>query len=140
MAMRREDTTIEFEPRDPREKAEKYLKANKIHVILQEICTNMMYIRPTNPREFMVQQLNLIRHARENRTAMTFFTETDLATMFSMFDTTSQGTISLVQYDQALLNLGIDRPTLRLPESINRVDKNLFVRSMLQELKNNSCV
>ena len=35
MAMRREDTTIEFEPRDPREKAEKYLKANKIHEILQ---------------------------------------------------------------------------------------------------------
>ncbi|OQR92829.1 hypothetical protein ACHHYP_03170 [Achlya hypogyna] len=140
MAQRADDSEVTFEARDPREKAEKYLKANKIYEILQELCTLMMYIRPADPREFMIQQLNIIRHARENRTSMTFFTDLDLSTMFTMFDTTSQGSISLVQYDQALRSLGIDRPTLRLPESINRVDKNLFVRSMAQELKNNSCL
>jgi len=30
----------------------------------------------------------------------------------------------------ALINLGIDQPTLRLPESINAIDKSLFVRSL----------
>ncbi|OQR97393.1 sporangia induced hypothetical protein [Thraustotheca clavata] len=128
MAQREAEALLEA--RDPREKAEQYIKANKINEVLQELCSLMMYSRPANPREFMIQQLQIIRHARETRSVSSFFTELDLTTMFSMFDTTNQGSISLAQYDQALKNLGIDRPTIRLPESITRVDKNLFVRSM----------
>jgi len=77
--------------------------------------------------------------------------------MFAAFDVTGRGHITIPQYDQglratlrcpksvdavwltpacpfmhgaALINLGIDQPTLRLPESINAIDKSLFVRSL----------
>ncbi|CAK4131761.1 unnamed protein product [Aphanomyces euteiches] len=89
-----------------------------------------MHRRPTNLREFIIQQLEIMRSARECRSAPSFFTESDLGAMFSMFDVTNQGSISIAQYDQGLKSLGIDRPTLRLPESIHRVDRPLFVRSL----------
>lgn len=86
-----------------------------------------------------------------------FFEERDLEAMFAAFDVTGRGHITIPQYDQgtsatprrsrsvdaawltpacpllhdsALINLGIDQPTLRLPESINAIDKSLFVRSL----------
>ncbi|ETV83546.1 hypothetical protein H257_04254 [Aphanomyces astaci] len=123
---------------DPKEVATQYLQANKLNEVFRELCTLVLHRRPANPREFLIEQLEAMRSARENRNATSFFNETDLGTMFTMFDVTNQGTISIAQYDQGLKCLGIERPTLRLPESIHRVDRTLFVRSMTQELKNNS--
>ncbi|KAF0684908.1 Aste57867_23152 [Aphanomyces stellatus] len=119
-----------LDPNDPKDVATQYLQANKLNEVFQELCTLIMYRRPANPREFIIQQLQIMHAARECRSATSFFNETDLSTMFSMFDVTNQGTISIAQYDQGLKSLGIDRPTLRLPESIHRVDRTLFVRSM----------
>ncbi|KAF0733894.1 hypothetical protein LEN26_000598 [Aphanomyces euteiches] len=124
--------------KDPKEAATQYVQANKLNEVFQELCTLIMHRRPTNLREFIIQQLEIMRSARECRSAPSFFTESDLGAMFSMFDVTNQGSISIAQYDQGLKSLGIDRPTLRLPESIHRVDRPLFVRSLAQELRNNS--
>ncbi|ETW02378.1 hypothetical protein H310_05904 [Aphanomyces invadans] len=130
--------TAALDTLDPKELATQYLQANKLNEVFQELCTLILHRRPANPREFLIQQLEVMRSSRESRSAAAFFNETDLSTMFTMFDVTNQGTISIAQYDQGLKSLGIDRPTLRLPESIHRVDRTLFVRSLAQELKNNS--
>jgi hypothetical protein len=74
--------------------------------------------------------------------------------MFAAFDVNDRGYITPLQYDQgeaarlgfmcsisedvidmvnlaiALRSLGIEQPTLRLPESIEQINQSLFTRSM----------
>lgn len=82
-----------------------------------------------------------------------FFEEHDLEAMFAAFDVTDKGYITPKQYEQgtasnvlevtssqlrkrdflyiaALLNLGIEWPTLRMPESISTINLKLFIRSV----------
>ena len=85
---------------------------------------------------------------------MPFFEEPDLDAMFAAFDVNDRGFITPQQYEQgtntycysrqhqdstsycwfrmcvALISLSIERPSLRLPESITQINQSLFTRSM----------
>jgi hypothetical protein len=47
-----------------------------------------------------------------------------------MFDITDKGYITMDQYHKALSNLGIDCPTMRLPESMTTINRHVFIRTM----------
>jgi hypothetical protein len=68
-----------------------------------------------------------------------FFTDKDIKTMFSMFDTTGRGFILPEQYAQALKSLGIEKPvTIPLPPKMDSVDKKTFLAYALKELARDS--
>ena len=52
-----------------------------------------------------------------------------------MFDPTGRGEISVAQYDQALLSMGIEAPTVTLPgHASTKVDRATFARCVKEEL------
>merc|ERR1712224_392808 len=117
---------------DPREKAEKYMEKHKILKLFEELGTAVIYERPADPNAFLIEEL---KKKTAKKTAH-FFSEQDVKTMFSMFDTTQKGHISKDQYAQALRSLGIDKPsTLPLPSKTQKVDKHTFVKNAMKELK-----
>ncbi|KAG7395644.1 EF-hand calcium-binding domain-containing protein 10 [Phytophthora boehmeriae] len=124
--------------KDPKVRAEMYMASHGVNELFEGLGTLLLYHRPQNPREFLVQHLQELRQAKLTQTPMPFFDEQDLKAMFTAFDIKEQGTITPDQYSQALRNLGIDKPTLRLPESVAGITQALFVRSVTQEIKNAS--
>lgn len=128
----------ELNTKDPKVRAELYMASHGIKELFEGLGTLLLYHRPANPREFLMQQLGELRKAKQEQNPMPFFEEHDLKAMFAAFDITEQGTITPQQYDRALQNLGIDKPTLRLPESISSINQALFIRSVTQEIKNAS--
>merc|ERR1719198_262246 len=70
---------------------------------------------------------------RSNNKTTQFFTNEDIATLFDMFDPTGGGSISLEQYQQALLSLGIENPVATLDQE--RIDRKTFATSMFAEIK-----
>ncbi|RLN51351.1 hypothetical protein BBJ29_008643 [Phytophthora kernoviae] len=128
----------EVNSRDPKVRAGLYMASHGINELFEGLGTLLLYHRPSNPREFLAQHLQELRRAKQEQTPMPFFNEHDLKAMFAAFDMKEQGTITLEQYDQALRNLGIEKPTMRLPESVASITQALFIRSVTQEIKNAS--
>ncbi|KAG6950217.1 hypothetical protein JG687_00014394 [Phytophthora cactorum] len=124
--------------KDPKVRAELYMASHGIKELFEGLGTLLLYHRPSNPREFLIQQLDEMRKAKQEQRHEPFFEENDLKVMFAAFDIKEQGFITTEQYDQALLNLGIEKPTLRLPESVSTINQALFIRSVTQEIKNAS--
>ncbi|KUF83036.1 EF-hand calcium-binding domain-containing protein 10 [Phytophthora nicotianae] len=124
--------------KDPKVRAELYMASHGIKELFEGLGTLLLYHRPPNPREFLIQQLDEMRKAKNEQHHVPFFEENDLKVMFAAFDIKDQGFITTEQYDQALLNLGIEKPTLRLPESVSTINQALFIRSVTQEIKNAS--
>ncbi|KAG3190043.1 hypothetical protein PC128_g11515 [Phytophthora cactorum] len=128
----------EANTKDPKVRAELYMASHGIKELFEGLGTLLLYHRPSNPREFLIQQLDEMRKAKQEQRHEPFFEENDLKVMFAAFDIKEQGFITTEQYDQALLNLGIEKPTLRLPESVSTINQALFIRSVTQEIKNAS--
>uniref|UniRef100_K3WBI5 EF-hand domain-containing protein n=1 Tax=Globisporangium ultimum (strain ATCC 200006 / CBS 805.95 / DAOM BR144) TaxID=431595 RepID=K3WBI5_GLOUD len=124
--------------KDPKVRADLYTQTHGIKELFEGMGTLLLFHRPENPRQFLAQHLAEIQRAKQSQVHVPFFEEHDLEAMFAAFDVTDRGYITPEQYDQALKNLGIDQPTLRLPESVSAINHNLFIRSMTQEIKNAS--
>ncbi|POM62787.1 hypothetical protein PHPALM_28005 [Phytophthora palmivora] len=131
-------TPTELNTKDPKVRAELYMASHGIKELFEGLGTLLLYHRPANPREFLVQHLGEMRKAKQEQSHIPFFEEQDLKAMFAAFDIKEQGFITTEQYDQALQTLGIDKPTLRLPESVSAINQALFIRSITQEVKNAS--
>ncbi|KAH7482349.1 hypothetical protein PRIC1_008151 [Phytophthora ramorum] len=128
----------EVNTKDPKARAELYTTSHGIKELFEGLGTLLLYNRPPNPREFLIQQLADLRKAKQEQDYLPFFEEHDLKAMFAAFDIKEQGYITTEQYNQALQNLGIEKPTLRLPESATTINQVLFIRSVTQEIKNAS--
>ncbi|GLE09843.1 hypothetical protein PINS_up021757 [Pythium insidiosum] len=124
--------------KDPKVRANLYMQTHGIKELFDGLGTLLLFHRPDEPRAFLAQHLADLQRSKQNQSHVAFFEEQDLDAMFASFDVNDQGFITPAQYDQALKSLGIDRPTLRLPESISQITHSLFTRSMTQEIKNAS--
>ncbi|TMW55024.1 hypothetical protein Poli38472_013786 [Pythium oligandrum] len=124
--------------KDPKVRAQLYMDSHGIKELFDGLGTLLLFHRPENPRAFLAQQLGEMQLAKQNQSHVPFFEEQDLDAMFEAFDIKDQGYITPAQYEQALRSLGIDKPTLRLPESVSQINHTLFVRSLTQEIKNAS--
>ncbi|KAJ0402347.1 hypothetical protein ATCC90586_006543 [Pythium insidiosum] len=124
--------------KDPKVRANLYMQTHGIKELFDGLGTLLLFHRPDEPRAFLAQHLAELQRSKQNQSHNAFFEEQDLDAMFASFDINDRGFITPAQYDQALRSLGIDRPTLRLPESISHITHSLFIRSMTQEIKNAS--
>ncbi|KUF93105.1 Phosphatidylglycerophosphatase and protein-tyrosine phosphatase 1 [Phytophthora nicotianae] len=121
--------------KDPKVRAELYMASHGIKELFEGLGTLLLYHRPPNPREFLIQQLDEMRKAKNEQHHVPFFEENDLKVMFAAFDIKDQGFITTEQYDQGSKP---ELPTLRLPESVSTINQALFIRSVTQEIKNAS--
>eukprot|EP00455_Lapot_gusevi_P040471 TRINITY_DN457_c0_g1_i2.p1 TRINITY_DN457_c0_g1~~TRINITY_DN457_c0_g1_i2.p1 ORF type:complete len:130 (+),score=28.19 TRINITY_DN457_c0_g1_i2:63-452(+) len=121
----------------PQEKARKYLEKHKILQLFERLCVELVYEKPQNPREFLIGRLEELRHASEEEkrqpVMMSLFTESDLDTMFSMFDPVNKGIITSAQLKNALNTLGVSISS-HLPSSAvyTREDFKRMVRATFQ--------
>ena len=85
---------------DPRKDADEYLEAHKVKPLFQELGTRLMFERPEDPNAFLIKQLTQMQKLQNQDKPVLFFSETDVTTMFEMFDPTGRGSIDTKQYNQ----------------------------------------
>ena len=115
---------------DPREEADKYIEQHTIMQLFGDLGTRLIHDRPADPNAYL---LDVLKQQQEGKCAR-FFSEANVATMFSMFDVNGVGFITPDQYKQALHSLGIENPKIMLPPKVDKVDKQLFAANINKEL------
>merc|ERR1712146_265823 len=92
-------------PVDQNEVVRNYLSEKRVPQLLQRLSAAVLFHRPDNPRAFLLQQLEALKSGQDM-----LFTDDDLQTMFGMFDIVRKGNITVDQYKQAMVTLGVDSP------------------------------
>lgn len=92
---------------DPKRDADEYIEKHNLLKLFQDLGTLLVYNRPEDPKQFLLEKLVQFK---ENRGVLPFFTKTDVTAMFGMFDRTNTGTITPLQFEQALKCLDIKSP------------------------------
>merc|ERR1712224_1120855 len=83
-----------------------YLADKRVPQLLQRLSAAVLFGRPDDPRAFLIKQLESMKSGKD-----ILFEEEDLKTMFGMFDVVRKGTITVAQYKQAMVTLGVEQPT-----------------------------
>lgn len=89
------------DPRDPRFQSQQYMEENKIQELFEALTAHILFYKPENPRTEACKYLERVKVAG----TPVLLNDTDLSTMFSMFDITNRGVITSEQADNALKSL-----------------------------------
>ncbi|KAG1673941.1 hypothetical protein FOA52_015696 [Chlamydomonas sp. UWO 241] len=120
---------------DPRKAAEAYLEHHKLPQLLETMTATLMFHKPADPRAFIIDYLT---KAKTGGTSP-LVNDTDLDTMFGMFDIVGRGVISSEQGDNALRSVLGPGSSLEAvgvaPGSVLTKDK--FVDAMSRAIKAN---
>ena len=122
---------------DPREEATEYLKKHRILQLFEELGAFLVLEKPKDPEGYLIQKLEEIKESRKRREKLTFFNQEDVTMMFETFDPTGKGYINGSQYAQALKNLGIEEPKIKVQEE-EKVSKRVFESQVMNELLSKS--
>ena len=122
---------------DPREEATEYLKKHRILQLFEELGAFLVLEKPKDPEGFLIQKLEEIKDSRKRREKLTYFNQEDVTLMFETFDPTGKGFISGSQYAQALQNLSIEEPKVKVGEE-EKVSKRVFESQVWNELLSKS--
>jgi len=114
---------------DPRTDADKYLADKKVMELFHDLGQKLTYAKPSDPNEFLAKTLTDLQSKGGEQS---FFTEKDIATMFSMFDPTGSGSITTAQYYNALKSFGVDAPTVAVEG--DKVTKEAFMKAAGEEV------
>ncbi|XP_004439359.1 PREDICTED: EF-hand calcium-binding domain-containing protein 10-like [Ceratotherium simum simum] len=88
--------------------ARNYLEKHHIMELLNYLTSSLLFFRPDKPREYLISILEKLRIAKITGVAFPFFMDhSNIVAMFEMIDSSSKGTISFVQYKEALKTLGL---------------------------------
>ncbi|PWA24489.1 EF-hand calcium-binding domain-containing protein 10 [Gambusia affinis] len=88
--------------------AREYLKKHKILELMDNMTSMLLFYRPENPQQFLIEQLELLKMSRESpMAAPNLFDNSNLTAVCSIMDPANQKYISFAQYKQALTMLGI---------------------------------
>mmetsp|Transcript_4948 Transcript_4948/g.9445 ORF Transcript_4948/g.9445 Transcript_4948/m.9445 type:complete len:125 (-) Transcript_4948:42-416(-) len=117
---------------DPRADANAYLKEKKVLELFHDLGTKLVYSKPEDPNAFLLKVLSEIQEGDAAGAPTTFFTSKDVSTMFSMFDPTGKGTITMVQYKNALKSFGIEEMTVPVEGDV--VNRETFEKVIVEEL------
>ncbi|XP_039105718.1 EF-hand calcium-binding domain-containing protein 10 [Hyaena hyaena] len=90
------------------EEAKNYLEKHRIMELLNYLTSSLLFFRPEKPREYLISILERLRIAKITGVAFPFFMDnSNIVSMFEMLDTSNKGSISFVQYKEALKTLGL---------------------------------
>nr|KAF6418274.1 EF-hand calcium binding domain 10 [Rousettus aegyptiacus] len=88
--------------------ARNYLEKHRIMELLNYLTSSLVFHQPEKPREYLVALLERLRIAKVTGLAFPFFMDhSNVVAMFEMMDSSNKGTISFVQYKEALNTLGL---------------------------------
>uniref|UniRef100_A0A7S3ER79 EF-hand domain-containing protein n=1 Tax=Haptolina ericina TaxID=156174 RepID=A0A7S3ER79_9EUKA len=93
---------------DPQIKAEAYMKEHKLMELFELLGQKLVRDKPDDPRSYLVNVLEEIRHTPDKTSPMNFFTDTDISTLHSMYDHQKNG-ITRAQCREALTAIGLDQ-------------------------------
>ena len=89
-------------------KARNYLEKYQIMEFLTYFTSALVFFWPERPREYLISILERLRIAKISGVALPFFMDnSNIASMFEMLDPSNKGSISFVQYKEALKTLGL---------------------------------
>ncbi|NXT83858.1 EFC10 protein, partial [Zapornia atra] len=97
-----------------------YLQRHRIPELLQRLGALLLYHRPENPREFLIQALERVKAGRRAEGEYPYLMdEANLGAMFELLDVVGQGHITPVQYKEALKTLGLSTEDLQFGDDMN---------------------
>ena len=97
---------------DPRVDAKAYLESKGVLRLFQELGTALIYNKPDDPRAFIIEELKRLKEKEKvQQLGSSIFTDTDVETMFGMFDPTGTGFITNEQCKQAFSSLCLQAPS-----------------------------
>nr|XP_023693870.1 EF-hand calcium-binding domain-containing protein 10-like [Paramormyrops kingsleyae] len=109
IASRRRIATAPNNMATPREEeAARYLRDHRIDDLLHSLTSMLFFHRPERPREFLIEQLELLKASRRGEAPCPcLFDAPSLDVLFGILDPTGRGHISAAQYRAALTTLGV---------------------------------
>jgi hypothetical protein len=79
-----------------------YLRAHHIPELIENLIAGLVYARPEDPRQYLIEKIENLRDARDTKQPPhhPLFAEQNIRGCFSLFDVSGRGTITLEQYKQ----------------------------------------
>lgn len=103
-------------------------------LILERILSELLIQKPSNPKQFLAQRLESIKVSKK----LNFWSVEELESLFSKFDLTGKGSMSVAQCNQALKMLVGSNADVRDAQlggvHCAPVDKKQFVEYMMKAL------
>ncbi|XP_032764541.1 EF-hand calcium-binding domain-containing protein 10 [Rattus rattus] len=88
--------------------AKQYLEKHRIMELLSQLTSFLLFARPKKPRDYLISLLERLKVAKLTGVPFPYFMDnSNIVSMFEMMDSAGKGTISFVQYKEALKNLGL---------------------------------
>ncbi|XP_022067465.1 EF-hand calcium-binding domain-containing protein 10 [Acanthochromis polyacanthus] len=119
------------------QQAAAYLEKHKIKELMENLTSMLFYYRPENPREFLIEQLKLLKFSQQTGvTGPNLFDDSNLDAVLGILDPTNQKYITFAQYKQALITLGI-KDINECPDGVNedRISYETFKTEAVQGLQ-----
>jgi len=106
------------------EDADRYLSRHRVLELFEDLCTMLCYRRPTDVREFLIEQLQIRK--KQGTAGHVVFTEQELDNVFTLFDLRQEKKLTADQTKEALKTLAHSSyqtgqvEELRMPEAVDR--------------------
>jgi len=108
---------------DPGYQSEVYMRDHKLLELFDLLGQKLVSSRPSNPREFLIQELTKLKSTRVPSSPLNFFSPDDIETLFSMYDVSGDG-LTPFQCREALTAMGLEE--IQVPVGKERFDRNAF--------------
>ncbi|CAD5113646.1 DgyrCDS2808 [Dimorphilus gyrociliatus] len=95
----------------PREEQSRgFLEEHRIPELFNNLTSQLIFHRPDDPRDFMIQTLESLKQARTTGIDHPcLFDDSNIESVFGMLDPNTTGYIRLAQYKAGLITLGINK-------------------------------
>lgn len=109
------------------DEAQNYMQKHKIVELLDNLTAQVVFHRPDNPKEFMINQLVQLKDAKSTKKGYPcLFDDGNINAMFCLMDPEGRGFISSAQFTEAMHTLGITNFTPKA--EADRVTLDMFSR------------
>ncbi|XP_012311729.2 EF-hand calcium-binding domain-containing protein 10 isoform X1 [Aotus nancymaae] len=125
-----------METRSRELQAAEYLEKHRIKELVSYLTSALLFFRPEKPREYLISLLERLRIAKVTGVAFPFFMDnSNVVSMFEMMDSSNRGTISFVQYKEALKTLGLCTEDEDLEDDGHRITLDQFKDEVNKRIK-----
>ncbi|XP_002751767.1 EF-hand calcium-binding domain-containing protein 10 isoform X3 [Callithrix jacchus] len=125
-----------METRSRELQAAEYLEKHRIKELVSYLTSALLFFRPEKPREYLISLLERLTIAKATGVAFPFFMDnSNVVSMFEMMDSSNRGTISFVQYKEALKTLGLCTEDEDLEDDGHRITLDQFKDEVNKRIK-----
>merc|ERR1711893_315170 len=120
----------EGKPWPRKQEATQYLQKHKIVELFNNLTSQLIYNEPSSPKEFLIEALEKLQKSKmTKREFPCLFDETNIQSIFGMLDPTGRGFITLQQYREGLLTIGVTNFEQHPPgHDVNKITPDIFAR------------